>query len=89
MRSFYLMDWISVDKQKTATLYARYGKWIASDYVAEIKDSIYIIPTIKFYFNHSDWYVGCRWLTFRIDFVYKNYQKHDEYMKKILRRRYE
>lgn len=40
----------------------RLGRWKATDNVGEIKDRIYLIPTICFYFNSSEVFLMFQWL---------------------------
>lgn len=57
----------------------RFGKWKASDFVAEIKDKIYLFPCLCFYFNSSEFYISFAWLNYICWFAYINYEKHRIY----------
>ena len=56
-------------------LHARFGNFKASDYVGEIKDKVYILPSLCFYFNSSEFYIEFSWINFTSWFGYTNYNK--------------
>ena len=57
---------------------ARIGKWRASDVVPEIKDKVYLLPTINYYFNSTERYVSFSFLTFTSYFLFIDYTKKDK-----------
>ena len=61
----------------------RRNRFKASEDPGEIKDKIYILPYICFYFNTSTWYVSFGWLVFTFECWHKNWKKYDE----LIRRR--
>lgn len=66
------------DKQKTAYIVARFGKWIASYNTGEIKDKIYVLPSLSLYFNYCEFFIHFGFLNFVFHLWYKNYKKYDE-----------
>lgn len=65
---------------------ARFGKWMSSDEVAEIKDMVYILPCLCFHFNHSSVYVCFAWLNFEFYVYYRDWNREKEYGEKIMRK---
>ena len=72
---FVLKQKIDKNKNRLLEFYARTGRWMASDYVANLKDKIYVIPTICFYFNRSEFCVAFKWLNILCLVKYTDFTK--------------
>ena len=70
-------------KRGRADVAARFGRWMASDNVGEIKDRIYLLPSISLYFNHSEIFFEFAWLTFSCYMWYKDWIRADAYRRKM------
>lgn len=57
--------------------------FMATDIIGQIKDKIYFLPTINFYFNHSEVYVGTFFLNIHLQIWYKDWKRYDNYIMKL------
>ena len=86
-KEFYFKD--NDDKYKYKAhldFWVRFGTWMSSDVVAEIKDKVYILPCLCFHFNHSEVYVEFSWLNFSCCVWYKDWKREDAYREKMIRK---
>lgn len=74
----------SKDGNKAVYIVVRFGKWMATDQEGVIKDKIYILPSLAFYFNHSEFHVRFGLLNFEFLLWYNNYKRYDEYILKSI-----
>lgn len=65
----------------------RFGTWKANEFVEYIKDRIYVIPMLCFYFNSSELYIGMAWLNFELDFHLTDYKKRRDVYEQACRKR--
>lgn len=75
MKNFYVKEIWDEKKNRRTRLTFRIGKWKASDYVGDIKDKIYILPSLCLYFNSSEIYVCASWLVFEAMVFYTDFTK--------------
>ena len=75
------------DNEGYLEFYVRCGKWMACDDVGVIKDRVYILPCISFFFNHSQIFIDFAWLTLTADIWYNSWRRYDAYRDRMLRKR--
>lgn len=80
MRKFFHKYFLKVYKNRYQFEFVfRLGRWKASDYVEEIKDRIYLIPTICFYFNSSEVFLMFQWLNIETFVRVIDYKREKKY----------
>ena len=86
MKRYICKDWYSdTTRGWYSTFSARIGTLRASDDVNVIKDKIHILPSLCFYFNHYEFYIGFAWFVFDIWYLHINYKKEQEWRESRLR----
>ena len=69
----YWQKWYKKSKVYEAAI--RLGRWKASDHVGEIKDKIYVLPCLCFYFNSSEIFFMFAWLNVECWAHYTDFNK--------------
>jgi len=67
--------WEKYNNDKYIRFVIRFGTWRASDNVNILKDKVYVLPCICYYYNYSEFYIGFAWLVFECFFLYKDWDR--------------
>lgn len=63
---------------KLTHILLRFSRFKASEDPNEIKDKVYILPCLCYYYNTSTFCVSIAWLVFYFEYWHKNWLKYDE-----------
>lgn len=70
-------------KDRTLNIRMCLCSFMATDIEGQIRNKIYLLPTINFFFNHSGVYVGAFFLNIHLQIWYKDWIRYDNYILKL------